>query len=327
MMTFVKLDQAISRLEQNAYGCLVAEEQADGKMVYLLFQTEHLCYEHYTTGAKLHAVNFSFIPNATSRLYVDWEATTKDMYTEKDESSKHEQDIRKFIKAAEWMLEQIGVNRSISWVIENRTRLDENIGKWKPSFHIYTNFWFPNNFEILPAFVRKVMDGAGLDCHWIDFGVYQPRSLLRMIGVSSKPNHRLPLAEEDDFPMCLTASVYETPDVGSAQMQELQIEWIQHQPRDHPALSAVNQRRVQARIMELLKKHGEAVTKLTPAHAVGSFYGENTNGRNCLTYPGYQHRRNGNRCVISLEEGGKLWYKCLDPQHLEKCLCLGKIEN
>ena len=55
------------------------------------------CYALYSSGAKMHAVNFSCIPSATSRLYVDWEATTTELYTAQNESKKHASMIREFI--------------------------------------------------------------------------------------------------------------------------------------------------------------------------------------------------------------------------------------
>ena len=122
------------------------------------------------------------------------------------------------------MLEQMGITRHIAWVAENRTRFNPGLGKWKPSFHIFADLWFPNNYEMMPVFVKEAMAKAKLPCHWIDFSVYQMKSLLRMIGVSSY--HTLPRAEEDVFPMCITASMSEVPDVTPDHMKKLDMEWV-----------------------------------------------------------------------------------------------------
>ena len=73
--------------------------------------------------------------------------------------------IRKFIQSVMTMLEQIGVFRHVSWLVENRTRLDSRLCKWKPSFHIYADIWFPNNYEMMPVFVKQAMDRANLPNH------------------------------------------------------------------------------------------------------------------------------------------------------------------
>jgi hypothetical protein len=322
-MDFPKVDQAIQLLEKRGEGVLVAEEQTDGKMKYMIFSTEASCYEHYTTGSTLHAVNFSCVQSAASRLYIDWEATNKSLYTEENECKRHAKMIRKFIKTVQVMLEYIGVTRYVSWVVENRTRMDPELGKWKPSFHIYADLWFPNNYEIMPAFAKEAMMRAKLSCDWIDFSVYQPRSLLRMIGVSSKSYHTLPKAEEDDFYMCLTASMSETPDVTAEHMKILDIDWVSRKVSEQKE-SSVNQSDLRARILQLLKEHGENVSELIPARGVDSCYGSNTLGRNCLTFPGHTHHAGGNRCVVWLN-GEKLWYRCLDPEHKEKVLFLGLL--
>ena len=65
-------DTALQSLRQLGEGTLVAEEQTNGTMTYRVFRMEHSCYEHYiNSGAKMHAVNFSCLPEASSRLYVD----------------------------------------------------------------------------------------------------------------------------------------------------------------------------------------------------------------------------------------------------------------
>ena len=154
---------------------------------------EQSCYQHYiNSGAKMHAVNFSCLPEASSRLYVDWEATSEHLYTVQDEKKVHAAKIRKFIAAVQIMLEQMGITRYVQWVVENRTRQDPDSGLFKPSFHIYADVWFPNNYELLPAFVKEALRRANVSMDWVDFGVYQQRSLLRMIGVSSKTYHPLP---------------------------------------------------------------------------------------------------------------------------------------
>lgn len=315
------LEQAIQILEVRGEGVIVAEEQPDGKMKYIV-STEAACYALYNTEATLHAVKFSCIPSAASRLYVDWEATTKELYTVQNESKQHASMIRKFIKTVMSMLEEVGITRHVSWVAENRTRLDPKLGSWKPSFHIYADIWFPNNFEMMPVFVKEAMKKAELHCHWIDFGVYQPNSLLRMIGVSSKLYHVLPRAEEEDFPMCITASMSEIPDVTAEHMKILNMEWISRtteyiRSTGHPDT-------LKSRILQLLKDHGERVTILTRANSPDSFYGANTAGRNCLTYPGQTHHVGGNRCVVWLNEE-RLFYRCLDPEHNSKTLCLGGL--
>ena len=143
--------------------------------------------------------------------------------------------IRKFIAAVQIMLEQMGITRYVQWVVENRTRQDPDSGLFKPSFHIYADVWFPNNYELLPAFVREALRRANVSMAWVDFGVYQPRSLMRMIGVSSKTYHPLLRAEEDHFYMSLTASLTEIPDVTADHMQQLDIVW---EPRRLPEISS-----------------------------------------------------------------------------------------
>jgi hypothetical protein len=231
--------------------------------------------------------------------------------------------IREFASTVMSMLEQVGITRHVAWVVENRTRLDPEMGKWKPSFHIYADIWFPNNYEMMPLFVKTAMDRAKLDCHWIDFGVYQPKSLLRMIGVSSKVYHTLPRAEEDDFVMCNTASMSNTPDVTAEHMKALSIEW-ESQAAEHRQQSTTDPVTLKSRILQLLKDHDERVTILASANAVDSFYGANTVGRNCLTYPGKTHHAGGNRCMVWLKEG-QLWYRCLDPEHKSKIFHLDEF--
>ena len=319
METISNLEQAMKVLEVRGEGLIFADEQPDGKMKYTV-STEAVCYGTYSTGAKLHAVNFSCIPSAASRLYVDWEATTKELYTDRNESKQHASKIRKFIKTVMSMLEQLGITRHVSWLIENRTRLDHELGKWKPSFHIYADLWFPNNYQMMPVFVKEAMKKAKLDCHWIDFGVYQPNSLLRMIGVSSKLDHTLALAEEDDFPMCITASLSEIPDVTAEHMKKLDMEWA---PRTTEHIQSTGDpATLKSRFLQLLSEHGERVTNLTRTSRPDSFYGDNTNGRSCLTYPGQTHHAGGNRCIVWLNEE-QLFYRCLDPSHRDKTLWLG----
>jgi hypothetical protein len=320
-MNFSKLDEALHILATRGEGVIVAHEQADGKMKYIV-STEAACYTMYSTGAKLHAVNFSCLPEAASRLYIDWEATTKDLYTERNELKDHMKMIRKFIKTVMGMLDNIKINRHVSWRIENRTRLDPELLKWKPSFHIYADLWFSNNYEIMPVFVKEAMNRAKLNCHWIDFGVYQPKSLLRMIGVSSKPYQTLPVAEEDDFSMCITASMSEIPDVTLEHMKQLELKWI---PRilEHKQ-SHDDQSGLIHRILHLLREQGERVTSLVSANTPDTFYGANSVGRNCLTHHGTTHHAGGNRCVVWLNDN-RIFYRCLDPEHRGKSLCLGGL--
>ena len=136
------LDGAIQILESRCEGLIVSEEPIDGKIKYTV-TNETACYGLYSTGAKLHAVNFSCIRSASSRLYVDWEATRKDLYADNNVSKQHVSMIRKFIKTVMNMLEQMGITRHIAWVVENRTRFNPELGKWKPSFHIFADLWFP----------------------------------------------------------------------------------------------------------------------------------------------------------------------------------------
>jgi hypothetical protein len=316
---FSNLDQAVQRLEERGEGVIVAEERPDGKMRYIV---ETTCYALYSSGAKLHAVNFSYISGATSRLYVDWEATATELYTTQDESNKHASMIREFIATVMNMLEKVGITRHVSWLVENRTRLDPEVGKWKPSFHIYADLWFPNNYEMMPAFVKEAMNRAKLNCHWIDFGVYQAKSLLRMIGVSSKPYHTLPPVEEDSFPMCHTASMSEIADVTTEHMQALSIEWFLKTEEDRQR-TAIGAATLESRILQLLKQHGERITILVQAN-VDSFYGTNSVGRNCLTYPGKTHHAGGNRCIVWVKDE-QLWYRCLDPEHKSKTIFLGEL--
>jgi hypothetical protein len=175
---------------------------------------------------------------------------------------------------------------------------------------------------MMPAFVKEAMNRAKLSCHWIDFGVYQAKSLLRMIGISSKAYHTLPLAEEDSFPMCLTASMSEIEDVTTEHMQALSIEWFLKtgEDRQHTTFDTAT---LKSRILQLLKQHGERVTNLVQAN-VDSFYGTNSVGRNCLTYPGEKHHAGGNRCIVWVKDE-QLWYRCLDPEHKSKFVLLGKL--
>jgi hypothetical protein len=323
---FSKLDDVLERLKERGEGVVVAEEHDDGKMTYLLFEDGVTCYDHYTTGAILHAVNFSCIPDASSRLYVDWEATNKSLYTDNNESKKHAKMIRKFIKTAQSILvDDIGHTRFVSWVVENRTRFVEDTGMWKPSFHIYANVWFPNNYELLPAFVKETMRRANLDNNYVDFGVYKPRSLLRMAGVSSTSTHTLPTVNEDEFEMCHTASMYNVPDITREHLNKLNIEWNESCYGAPSGASIEDQAGLKHRIMELLKTHGETVTGLVRANTKNAYYGSNTSGRNCLTHPGYKHRPGGNRCIVWLDDDGTIKYRCLDHEHKKKVLVLGSF--
>ena len=323
MENLSNLDQAIQILESRCEGLIVAEEQPDGKMKYTV-TNETACYGLYSTGAKLHAVNFSCIRSASSRLYVDWEATRKDLYADNNVSKQHVSMIRKFIKTVMNMLEQMGITRHIAWVVENRTRFNPGLGKWKPSFHIFADLWFPNNYEMMPVFVKEAMAKAKLPCHWIDFSVYQMKSLLRMIGVSSKLYHTLPRAEEDVFPMCITASLSEMPDVTAEHMEKLDMEWMPHVTDLEHTQSAGDPAILKSRILQLLSEHGERVTSLTRASKQDSFYGDNTLGRNCLTHPEQTHRVGGNRCIVWLNNE-QVFYRCLDPEHNSKTLYLGNF--
>lgn len=324
MDSFSKLDDALQTLAEIGEGVVVADEQHDGKMKYIVC-TEQDCYKLYTAGSKLHAVNFSCISSASSRLFVDWEPNTKSLYTLQNESKQHSKMIRIFIKAVMNMLLEMGITRFISWVVENRTRLDPDIGKWKPSFHIYSDLWFENNYEMMAEFVKKAMVTAGLSRKWIDFGVYQPKSLLRMIGVSSKPYHLLPLVEEQDqFLMCFTSSMSDMPDVTEEHMKRLNIEWLPRQIIRNTKYNDSEGTNVLKRVLQLLKQHGESVTRLEPANSPGSFYGVNSVGRNCLTYPKTTHHAGGNRCITWLNDC-KIFYRCLDPDHREKVMCLGEL--
>ena len=224
-MFFFNLPEALRHLENNGNGTVVAIEQGCGSMQYAWFETESTCFNFYeSTDQKVHAVNFSCIPSATSRLYVDWELP-KELYTDTDESQQHAVKIRKFLGTVGEMTREMKITRHVRCVVENRTRRDEISQKFKPSFHIYLDLWFPCNFEMMSEFVTEAMKRSSLDIKHIDFGAYQINSLLRVIGCSSKTNHQLPKASERDFIMSLTASMTETADVTPEHMAQLGIKW------------------------------------------------------------------------------------------------------
>ena len=236
------------------------------------------------------------------------------------------------------MLREMGVTRHVrDWVVETRTRLIPELNMFKPSFHIYTDVWFDNNYDAMPVFVREVMRRAKIDCSWVDFGVYQPRSLLRIAGVSSKPDHPLPLVEEQHFSMCILASMGKQPDVTAKEMARLDLTWtprsdIGDTEEDSDKDSdddddAIDHQSLKQTIMRLLKEHGERITSLDETNGLNSYYGNSSVGRNCLAFPGTTHKAGGNRCVISLDQkdGKTLWYRCLDPEHRHKPYKLGEI--
>ena len=318
-MFFSNLPEAFQHLETNGTGTLIDVEKSCGSMQYAWFETEATCFNFYEANdQKVHAVNFSCIPSAASRLYLDWELP-KELYTSTDESQQHAVKIRNFLGAVETMTREMKITRHVRCVVENRTRRDEVSQKFKPSFHIHLDLWFPCNFEMMREFVTEAMNRSSLDIKHIDFGAYQINSLLRVIGCSSKTNHKLPKASERDFMMSLTASMTEAPDVTPEHMAQLKIQWT-HRVEILPQPCA-NQDKLQNRILHMLKQHGETITKLYPAPGQNTYYGANTIGRNCLTFSGTTHHRGGNRCVVWLYEG-RLFYKCLDPEHKDKIVCL-----
>ena len=80
------------------------------------------------------------------------------------------------------MTREMKITRHVQCVVENRTRQDETSLKFKPSFHIYLDLWFPCNFEMMREFVTEAINRSSLDIKHIDFGAYQINSLLRVIG-------------------------------------------------------------------------------------------------------------------------------------------------
>ena len=153
------------------------------------------------------------------------------------------------------MTREMKITRHVRCVVENRTRRDETSQTFKPSFHIYLDLWFPCNFEMMKEFVSEAMNRSSLDIKHIDFGAYQINSLLRVIGCSSKTNHKLPKASERDFMMSLTGSMTEMPDVTTDHMTQLKIQWT-HKTDILPQPYA-NQDKLQQRILHMLKQHGE----------------------------------------------------------------------
>ena len=321
-MFFSKLNDGLQCLDEAGEGTLVAEEQDSGVMRYLFFSAESHCFNWYVNldYPKVHAVNFSCLPNASSRLFVDWEATNTDLYTTEDESKMQAKMIRKFISSTMSLLKQLGIEKYEEWVVENRTRYVPECRRFKPSFHIYADLWFVNNYEMMPEFIRESMKRAKLNDDYIDFGVYQRGSLPRVIGSSSTANHNLPRAEEDNFSMCLTASMDRFPDITSEHMAILDIDWKSR--LEIPEIAS--QPELEQRILQLLKQHGETVTSLVPTS--NAFYGSNNVGRNCLSYPGETHHAHGNRCIIWLKNN-ELFYKCLDPDHRGRPMYLGEFES
>ena len=324
MKSFYNLDEAIDEIHGES--TLLANEitSVNGSvMEYLLFPSERRAFEwvEQNRDAKLHAVNFSCKEGAVSKFFIDWEST-KELYTETNESKKHAKMIRKLIKTIMCMLEEAEITRYVDWVVENRTRQDPQNKKWKISFHIYADIFFPNNYEILPAFVKAAMDRANLDIRWVDFGPYNRRALFRIIGSSSKNYHILPHTSEEDFYMSLIASHTQLPDVTDEAMKKLKLNWT---PKPSTAtICQSGDNILQALILEELKRRGETVDILI-ATGNGGYYGANDNiGRQCLTYPGISHKPRGNRCVIWRSDDS-VFYRCLDPEHKSKALKLFSI--
>ena len=107
-------------------------------------------------------------------------------------------------------------------------------------------------------------------------------------------------------------------------MQQLNIAW---EPRrfTEMATSTVDQTSLKVCMLQLLREHAERVVSLVKAPGIDRYYGTNTHGRNCLTFPGEMHHAGGNRCMVWLTEGN-IWYRCLDPDHRAKQTCLGPLE-
>jgi hypothetical protein len=221
------------------------------------------------------------------------------------------------------MLNELEISRYVEWVIENRTRFVPDKKLYKTSFHVYASFTFPNNYEILPAFVTAAANHSGLNLDFIDFSVYQPKTLLSVIGSSSKEHLILPQASEEDFYLSLTASMNELPDITSEHMEKLNINWS---PRvfEESLPSSVDAKSLKRYMLIALKAHGETIHQLLPAPGTDRYYSKSTVGRRCLTFPGETHR--SNRCVVWLHEG-RLFYKCLDPEHIKHVYCLGDYGN
>lgn len=319
MTYFSELNPALEHQSEIGTGTMLAQDREDGTKEYFVFATETAAWDWYSKKAapKIHAVNFSCLSNASSKLFMDYESP-KYAYTHKNESKQHRQKIHKFIKTVMGMLAELQINRYVEWTIENRTRLEPDKKLYKTSFHVYASLIFPNNYELLPAFVTAAAERSGLDLDFIDFGVYQPKSLLSVIGSSSKEHLVLPQASEEDFYLALTACMNNAPDVTADHMEQLQISWSPI-VFEESLPSSTDQRSLQQLILETLKEHGEAIHKLVKAPGTDRYYGESKSVRHCLTFPGETHR--SNRCVIWLREG-QLFYRCLDPEHKNQVLRL-----
>jgi hypothetical protein len=320
-MYFSELNPALKSLCGTGSGTMLAQDRDDGSKEYFLFATETASWDWYSNKAspRIHAVNFSCLSNATSRFYMDYDSP-KSSYTKQDESNKHKKRIRKFIKTVMDMLNELEISRYVEWVMENRTRFVPDKKLYKTSFHVYGSFTFPNNYEILPAFVTAAANHSGLNLDFIDFSVYQPKTLLSVIGSSSK-ELVLPQASEEDFYLSLTASMSEFPDITTEHMEKLNINWSPRVLEERlPSIWSVDAKSLKQRMLTALKAHGETIQQLLLAPGTDRYYSKSTVGRRCLTFPGETHR--SNRCVVWLHEG-RLFYKCLDPEHIKNVYCLG----
>jgi hypothetical protein len=328
MNYFQNLNSALHQLTEMGAGTLLARDRDDGSKEYLLFPTETKAWDCYNgqTTLKIHSVNFSCLHNACSKFFMDYESP-RASYTQKNESEKHRLRLRKFIRTVDTMLSEVKVTRCVEWVLENRSRFEPESGLYKTSFHVYSSLTFPNNYEILPSFVRAAAEKSGLDISFIDFGVYQSRSLLSVIGSCSKRHVNLAQASEEDFYLSLTASMGELPDITSEHMESLDLEWKPRMYDETPpvdTLARVDQIHLKDQMIQALADHGETINRLVKARGNDVYYGESsTEVRHCLTFPGNTHH--SNRCLVWLHEGA-IFYRCMDPDHVDQVMCLGKFQ-
>ena len=308
MKNFSCLDDALAE-----EGILLATQSSFGGMSYLLFADESSAYHYYNINPRLHAVNR---PGATTRLFVDFE-TPRDLYSRTDECVSHSKSVKRLIDGITTMLQAAGIQKYVTFCVENRSRFVPDCDRWKTSFHVYGDVWF-EEIELLAPFVTEAARRSKVDARLIDFGVYKSKGLLRVIGSSSAACHTLPLATEAQFYASLTSAPEVVPDVAAQHIKEL-------------GIACVDQRAVHfeerpefvdsTRVAQLLSHHGETVTKLVKTR--WGWYGSGSTGRRCLAFGHHHHKVGGNQCFVWARKG-KVFYRCLDDEHKKEKFELGE---
>src|SRR3990167_2669093 len=92
----------------------------------------------------IHCVNMSFEDDVQSYLYFDIESETKNMKPK----------VKALIKRVTDAVHELsGIKKTYFWLIEDRTRQIGSITR--SSFHVWTDIIFPDNGQLMRAFVER----------------------------------------------------------------------------------------------------------------------------------------------------------------------------